>query len=620
MRKIIIFALICAVVFSLVLFTGCPNDDAPPNHPSVTGIGFNVVSGLQEGSSNVAVNARVGGFTATGGTAPFTFTLTAGTGDTNNGLFTVNGTDLRVGTAALTHGTKYFRVLVTDANGQTRQEAFTLTVTQPGPVLVTGINFEAVPDLQEGESNVAPSARVGDFTATGGTAPFVFTFVTGIGDDNNNLFEIDGDELTVGTTALTYGTKYFRVLVTDANDQSYEDTFTLTVLEAFDVAALIASRIRRAGVALGDLSTVAADINLPQGDSYVGVTWVSSNTAVLSNAGVVTRPSGSEHAELTLTGTFSSAADSNVSETEVWNVRVMREGAVWSEFLNVHFAVDEHGVFRNMAPSGEFFQPTLRGGAVVAQSEREQTRFAQFNYGYFINLGDGGYIDLGPKVGALLRQSEWTIEFFVRVPVNTVGTWLSFGNDENINTTSADNWRGTLNFTNNNMWLRALDHGALGHNQGRQGDGTQNAVPHAVVVGDSLGVAHRIDQWLHISLVRLPNGNIRILRNWNQAMNGPLNTGFGRLATNPIYGSGDPELEDFRFGYLGRSLLVNSGAGGDADLGFPDGSFIYDFRVYSRASMLHDAGAGAGHPDGDNLWDTVSAQLNTAFGFTRTAR
>ncbi len=92
-----------------------------------------------------------------------------------------------------------------------------------------------------------------------------------------------------------------------------------TVLTATQVAALatnIASldtltftdqvQTAAANFSLGNISGVTSDIALPtDGGSGVTISWSSANTAVISNAGVVTRPaSGSDTARVVLTATF----------------------------------------------------------------------------------------------------------------------------------------------------------------------------------------------------------------------------------------------------------------------------------------------------------------------------
>lgn len=78
------------------------------------------VAGTYAGS----LQAFLADFTAS---ASAVFTLTSGTGSTDNALFTIIGSQLRVA-STITAGSKAFRIKATDANS-TYQEAFTITIT-----------------------------------------------------------------------------------------------------------------------------------------------------------------------------------------------------------------------------------------------------------------------------------------------------------------------------------------------------------------------------------------------------------------------------------------------------------------------------------------------------------
>lgn len=84
-----------------------------------------------------------------------------------------------------------------------------------------------------------------------------------------------------------------------------------TALTAGEVAALApsdATRVQRdaASLSLGDLSAVTANLTLPaKAANGSTLTWTSSNSAVISHAGVVTRPAaGASAADVTLTATI----------------------------------------------------------------------------------------------------------------------------------------------------------------------------------------------------------------------------------------------------------------------------------------------------------------------------
>ncbi|MCL2879472.1 MAG: InlB B-repeat-containing protein, partial [Treponema sp.] len=144
--------------------------------------------------------------------------------------------------------------------------------------------------------------------------------------------------------------------------------FQVTVLH-YESTPYLDAKVLKAQIALGDLTTLSANITLPASDTtgtnLVNVSWSSSNTAVLSNSGVVTRPTGASNTTLTLTGTFTYVDNPAQSVAQSWPVRVMRTNATWDEFLNVSYVADTSGL-KNTAYSGDFYQPILDSGAAPA--------------------------------------------------------------------------------------------------------------------------------------------------------------------------------------------------------------------------------------------------------------
>jgi len=375
----------------------------------------------------------------------------------------------------------------------------------------------------------------------------------------------------------------------------------------------VASKIRKAVVALGDLSTVGGNISLPQSDTFVTVAWASTNTGLVDINGTVNQPSGAPETA-TLTGTFTSVNDPSVSDTETWTVRVMHSDAAWSDYLNVHYVASASGL-ENTAYSGTYYVPTLEESAATATGlggdgtvdaelantvETGQPNKAPEgdvnNYGYYVKLGSDGYIDLGPTVGALLRKPEWTVEFYIRLQADA-GTMLSFANDQPITDATNSPWRGTLLFHNSGMFFKALRNGAVGYNTGSQDGATSEAVS----TGNSGGIsAARRNQWVHLALVKRTDGTVRIMRNGVRAQNNFTNTGYNRITNEAIFGSGDPTVDDLRFGYLGRSVLANSGVTGNTADGTPN-AWIYGFKVYSKAAPL----------DGSDNWNDNLGDIST---------
>jgi formylglycine-generating enzyme required for sulfatase activity/mRNA-degrading endonuclease HigB of HigAB toxin-antitoxin module len=160
----------------------------------------------------------------------FTYTLVAGTGDTDNAAFNISGNQLRA-TASLDFETKSsysVRVRSTDQGGLSTEKQFTITVTD--------IN-EAPTDIALSATSIAENAGanavVGTLSTTGPDAggAFTYTLVAGVGDTDNAAFNISGSQLRA-TASLDFETKSsysVRVRSADQGGLFTEKQFTLTV-------------------------------------------------------------------------------------------------------------------------------------------------------------------------------------------------------------------------------------------------------------------------------------------------------------------------------------------------------------------------------------------------------
>ncbi|HEY4991302.1 MAG TPA: putative Ig domain-containing protein [Nakamurella sp.] len=149
--------------------------------------------------------------TVTGGTSPFTWSVSAGT--LPPGLTLSASTGLLSGTPAAA-GVTSFTVKVTDHAGLTATEPVTLTVI-PGPSL----NF---PDPPGGWTHTVYSDTL---TESGGTSPFAWTVSAG-SLPAGIILSPDG---TLTGTPTATGTFPFTVKVTDANGQSATQATSITI-------------------------------------------------------------------------------------------------------------------------------------------------------------------------------------------------------------------------------------------------------------------------------------------------------------------------------------------------------------------------------------------------------
>lgn len=142
--------------------------------------------------------------TATGGNAPYTFTLSSGA--LPSGLTLDSMTGIISGTPSAA-GTFTFTVTATDVNGCPGSRAYTIIITNPGCPVIT-VNPATLPP---GIIGTPYSQTV---SATGGAAPY--TFAISAGALPNGLM-LNGSNGIISGTPTTAGQFNFTVTATDAN-------------------------------------------------------------------------------------------------------------------------------------------------------------------------------------------------------------------------------------------------------------------------------------------------------------------------------------------------------------------------------------------------------------------
>jgi hypothetical protein len=170
---------------------------------------------LPDGTCNVAYSQQL---TATGGTQPYAYTLTAGALPPGMNL---SATGLLSGTPAPPGGTFTFTVTATDAKGCAGVQAYTLTILCNPPEVTS----ECLPDGTEG------SPYSYQLSATNGFPPYSWSVAGGTLPPGITLSAAG----VLNGTPTAAGTYTFTALVTDSVGGTGTGSFTLIIDENFDI-------------------------------------------------------------------------------------------------------------------------------------------------------------------------------------------------------------------------------------------------------------------------------------------------------------------------------------------------------------------------------------------------
>ncbi|MCS6865104.1 MAG: DUF4214 domain-containing protein [Gemmataceae bacterium] len=183
---------------------------------------FTLSQNVVEAKSNVSV----GSFAVPGSSRSYTYRLVSGSGDTDNGQFTISGNTLLTASNFPLQTANYsIRVRATDTQFQQilAEMVFTITAVIP-PTDITPSSW-GVPN--------AANAEVATLTTTGDpNGTYTYELVSGAGDTDNGLFTIVGDKLVTKDGFTTNKDTFsIRVRTTDAtySQFSYEEALTLVI-------------------------------------------------------------------------------------------------------------------------------------------------------------------------------------------------------------------------------------------------------------------------------------------------------------------------------------------------------------------------------------------------------
>ena len=230
-------------------------------------------------AENSGANAEIGTLSSTdpdnGDT--FTYTLVAGTGDTDNASFDIsNGKLVAKNSLNFESKSSYsVRVKTQDAGGLTFEDALAITVTN-----VNEAPTEISLDATAIDENVAIGTLVGNLSSTDEDAGDTFTYTLASGTNDNGSFGIDGSKL-ITATEIDFETKASYTVVvttTDAGGASFDKTFAVNVnnvVEAsmaeipglvFEITDIEETSSQSFTIQnTGDLDIEIASITLPEG-------------------------------------------------------------------------------------------------------------------------------------------------------------------------------------------------------------------------------------------------------------------------------------------------------------------------------------------------------------------
>jgi hypothetical protein len=207
--------------------TPTPTPTSTPNYPP-TDISLSN-SSINE---NTATGTTIGTFSSTSldSNDTYTYSLVAGTGDDNNGSFTITGSSLKNGFIPNYESkTSYLiRVRSTDSIGQYTEKQFTITINN-----VNETPYALLLSNTSQAENTTANTTIGTFSTSDVDSGDTFTYslVAGTDDTDNASFNISGANLR-NTSVFNYEAKSsysIRVRTTDAGGLYHEATFTITV-------------------------------------------------------------------------------------------------------------------------------------------------------------------------------------------------------------------------------------------------------------------------------------------------------------------------------------------------------------------------------------------------------
>ncbi len=380
---------------------------------------------------NVPANSPIGTFSTTDpddldNNDPYTYTLVAGAGGTDNAAFTIVNNELRIVGSPDFEAKPSYSILVrsTDATGLSFDKVFTITVNDlfdpPTNLAPTDVNLS--PDSLVDE-NIPAGTAIGTLVSAdpnvGNT--FAYTLVPGEGDVDNAAFTIVGDQLQIinSPNFELKGSYSIRVRTTDQGGLSFEKAIVVTVNDLNEAPTDILLTPNRVdeevpiGTLVGNLSAI---------DQDTGETF----TYQLIGA-------GNDNAAFTLTpdGALSVNVLTDFETRNSYTIRVRvtdSDGATFDKDLTVNINdVAEPGSPTDLALDNTAIDENLPASSVIGTLTTTDASPGAFSYTIDPAFGDAASFSISGDQLILLPSADFEAKsnYSIRVQTTNLSTGLS---------------------------------------------------------------------------------------------------------------------------------------------------------------------------------------------------
>ncbi|QGY46181.1 BspA family leucine-rich repeat surface protein [Maribellus comscasis] len=220
-------------------------------------------------NENETIGTEVGTLTSSDSDSDtFTYSLVSGTGDTNNGSFTISGDKLFTDEVFdfETKSSYSIRIQTEDSGGETFSEQFTVSVNDmnESPTGIVLSNSEIKEEKPVG-------TEIGTFSSIDEDSgdSFTYTLISGTGDSDNGSFSISGDNLQSGEVFDFEAKSSYsiRVETEDSGGEVYSKSFTISIMETdenlsptnIELTSSVVNENDTIGVIVGTLTSTDTD-------------------------------------------------------------------------------------------------------------------------------------------------------------------------------------------------------------------------------------------------------------------------------------------------------------------------------------------------------------------------